>query len=74
MKLAASIGVIVLVGIRPAQGKGSVEWQAVLEGLQEHGYVHGRNLIIECRWTEERDERPGARSGARESEGRPAPG
>ena len=41
----------------PAEGKGSGGWQALLEGLRERGYVQGRNLIIECRWTEGRDER-----------------
>ena len=40
----------------PAQGKGSQAWQALLEGLQERGYVQGQNLVIECRYTEQRDE------------------
>jgi putative ABC transport system substrate-binding protein len=37
--------------------KGSPNWQAWLEGLQEHGYIWGRNLVIECRYTEGREER-----------------
>jgi putative ABC transport system substrate-binding protein len=41
----------------PAQGNGSQLWQALLEGLQERGYVQGQNLVIECRNTELRDER-----------------
>lgn len=39
----------------PAQG--SSLWQALLEGLRERGYVYGQNLVIECRWTEGREER-----------------
>jgi len=32
-------------------------WQALVEGLREHGYVPGQNLLIECRYTEGHDER-----------------
>jgi putative ABC transport system substrate-binding protein len=32
-------------------------WQALVEGLREHGYLPGQNLLIECRWTEGREER-----------------
>ncbi len=32
-------------------------WQALLEGLREHGYIQGQNLVIECRMTGARDER-----------------
>jgi putative ABC transport system substrate-binding protein len=32
-------------------------WQAWVEGLRERGYIVGQNLVIECRWTEGRDER-----------------
>jgi ABC-type uncharacterized transport system substrate-binding protein len=31
--------------------------QAFREGLREHGYIEGQNLVIECRWTEGREER-----------------
>ncbi|HSC47175.1 MAG TPA: ABC transporter substrate-binding protein [Gammaproteobacteria bacterium] len=41
----------------PPQGKGSSLWQALLEGLRERGYAQGQNLVIECRWTEGREER-----------------
>ncbi len=37
--------------------KGWREWQAWVEGLRERGYIPGQNLVIECRWTEGRDER-----------------
>jgi putative ABC transport system substrate-binding protein len=37
--------------------KGGAYWQAFVEGLREHGYLPGQNLIIECRWTEAREER-----------------
>ena len=32
-------------------------WQALVEGLREHGYMPGQNLLIECRYTEGREER-----------------
>ena len=31
-----------------------------MEGLREHGYVLGQNLVIECRWSESRAERASA--------------
>jgi putative ABC transport system substrate-binding protein len=37
--------------------KGRRSWPALLEGLREHGYILGQNLVIECRWTEGREER-----------------
>ena len=37
--------------------RGDRLWQAFEEGLREHGYIVGRNLVLECRWTEGRDER-----------------
>ena len=37
--------------------KGSAIWQAGVEGLRERGYTPGQNLVIECRYTEGRDER-----------------
>ncbi len=37
--------------------KGDPYWQAWVEGLRERGYVPGQNLVIECRWTEAREER-----------------
>ena len=37
--------------------KGSPYWQAMVEGLRERGYVQGQNLVIECRYTEGREER-----------------
>jgi len=30
-------------------------WQALEEGLREHGYIVGQNLVLECRWTEGRE-------------------
>jgi putative ABC transport system substrate-binding protein len=35
---------------------GSLPWQAFVAGLRDHGYVPGQNLVLECRWTEDRDE------------------
>jgi len=37
--------------------KGPPYWQVFVEGLRERGYIPGQNLIIECRWTEGREER-----------------
>ncbi len=37
--------------------KGSPGWQAFVEGLREHGYLLGQNLILECRSTEGHEER-----------------
>jgi len=37
--------------------KGNPNWQAWVEGLREHGYVPGQNVVIECRYTEAREER-----------------
>jgi putative tryptophan/tyrosine transport system substrate-binding protein len=36
---------------------GNPVWQAFVEGLREHGYIPGQNLVIECRWTEGQEER-----------------
>jgi len=40
--------------------RGGPYWQEAVEGLREHGYVLGQNLVIECRWTEGRIERGSA--------------
>jgi putative ABC transport system substrate-binding protein len=37
--------------------KGRPNWQAMVEGLRERGYEQGRNLVIECRFTEGREDR-----------------
>jgi putative ABC transport system substrate-binding protein len=37
--------------------KGSAFWQAWIEALRDRGYVQGRNLVLECRYTEGREER-----------------
>ena len=37
--------------------KGGPIWQAWVEGLRERGYIQSQNLVIECRYTEGRDER-----------------
>lgn len=36
---------------------GHANWQALLEGLRDRGYVSGQNVIVECRFTEGRAER-----------------
>ena len=45
---------------KSAQGctiKGNPFWHALVEGLREREYVQGQNLVIECRYTEGREER-----------------
>ncbi len=37
--------------------QGTPNWQAFVVGLRQHGYVQDQNLVIECRWTEGREER-----------------
>jgi putative ABC transport system substrate-binding protein len=37
--------------------QGGVNWEPMLEGFREHGYVPGRNLIIECRYPEGHEDR-----------------
>jgi putative ABC transport system substrate-binding protein len=29
---------------------GGPNWQGFVDGLREHGYIPGQNLVIECRW------------------------
>ncbi|HSO62879.1 MAG TPA: ABC transporter substrate-binding protein [Desulfobacterales bacterium] len=36
---------------------GSPKWQALIAGLRECGYTQGQNLVLECRWTEDQDDR-----------------
>ncbi|HSB80058.1 MAG TPA: ABC transporter substrate-binding protein, partial [Candidatus Methylomirabilis sp.] len=42
---------------RDCPRKGTPFWQAWVKELRGHGYVLGRNLLIECRYTEGRQER-----------------
>jgi putative ABC transport system substrate-binding protein len=37
--------------------KGNLFWQSWIAALRERGYIQGQNLVIECRYTEGRDER-----------------
>jgi putative ABC transport system substrate-binding protein len=36
---------------------GVPNWQAWLAGLREYGYIPGQNVVIQCRWTEGREDR-----------------
>ena len=36
---------------------GTSYWQSIIAGLRERGYVQGQNLVLECRWTEDQDDR-----------------
>ena len=35
-------------------------WEALVQGLQDYGYVRGQNLILDCRYTEGYEERAAA--------------
>ncbi len=37
--------------------QGGQSWQGWMEGLRERGYIPGQNVVMECRWTEGREER-----------------
>jgi len=37
--------------------KGGVNWEPMIESFREHGYVPGRNLAIECRYPEGKEDR-----------------
>jgi putative ABC transport system substrate-binding protein len=36
---------------------GSPNWQALIAGLRYWGYTQGQNLVLECRWTEDQDDK-----------------
>ena len=36
---------------------GSPNWQSLIAGLRDCGYTQGQNLVLECRWTEDQDDR-----------------
>jgi putative ABC transport system substrate-binding protein len=36
---------------------GSPYWQSLVAGLRDFGYAQGHNLVLECRWTDDRDDR-----------------
>jgi len=40
--------------------KGSEYWQAWVQEMRERGYFQGQNLVVECRFTERRNERAAA--------------
>jgi putative ABC transport system substrate-binding protein len=40
--------------------KGDAFWQTWIEALRERGYVQGRNLVVDCRYTAGRNERAAA--------------
>jgi putative tryptophan/tyrosine transport system substrate-binding protein len=42
---------------RTCPSKGNAFWKTWIEALREHGYVQGRNLVLECRYTDGREER-----------------
>ena len=47
----------VLGGSPPTTPEAARPWEALLQGLREHGYIEGQNLTVERRWAEGRAER-----------------
>jgi putative ABC transport system substrate-binding protein len=37
--------------------KGTPNWEALVQGFRDHGYALGRNLVIECRFPEGKEDR-----------------
>ena len=48
---AAKIYRLVFLGITPITPATQPNWDALVEGLRERGYVVGRNLVLESRWS-----------------------
>jgi putative tryptophan/tyrosine transport system substrate-binding protein len=44
-------------GPRICPSKGNAFWQTWIEALRDRGYVQGRNLVLDCRYTEGQEER-----------------
>ena len=51
------IGFLLAGPATPASPGGALMREAFVEGLREHGYIEGQNLVIERRYTEGQDER-----------------
>jgi putative tryptophan/tyrosine transport system substrate-binding protein len=45
------------LGVSPPSAATAFMWEAFLQGLRDHGYVEGQNLVIERRWSEGKAER-----------------
>ncbi len=54
---AANIPRIGFLAVGPRQGFRALLIGGLLQGLREHGYIEGRNIIIEYRFSEDRDDR-----------------
>ena len=46
-----------LGNVAPANTPVQILWDQFIEGLREHGWVEGDNLVIDARWVEGRPER-----------------
>ncbi len=54
---AANIPRIGFLAVGPRQGFRALLIGGLLQGLREHGYIEGRNIVIEYRFSEDRDDR-----------------
>ncbi len=48
---------LVYLGVTPITPATQPNWDAMVEGLRERGYVVGQNLVLESRWSHGSDER-----------------
>ena len=56
-QLAKVYRIGVLTNAQPTAPGVGRSWEGFADGLREHGYIEGRNVLIERRWTEGRVER-----------------
>ena len=54
---AAKVYRLVFLGITPITPATQPNWDALVEGLRERGYVVGQNLVLESRWSHGSDEK-----------------
>ena len=57
---AAKVYRLVYLGVTPIVPATQPNWDALVEGLRERGYVVGQNLILESRWSHGSDEKMAA--------------
>ena len=54
---AARVYRLVYLGVTPITPATQPNWDAMVEGLRERGYVVGQNLVLESRWSHGSDEK-----------------
>ena len=54
---AARVYRLVYLGVTPITSATQPNWDALVEGLHERGYILGQNLVLESRWSHGSDEK-----------------